>query len=166
MSENEHVGSEHDRAERPMGTGMNTGRASEWEHPPTSWRPATPEQRDGRVARQEQPVPPADRLAHLGHIEHPVEMYAVMKPVPNSLPEPADAEEWVAAFGRVMADGNLPGGDGKTSTRIKVTDLDPQGDAATPLGGLGLDLCRTCLTPVGEPSPECANPVNHQEQQA
>ncbi|MGW1764504.1 hypothetical protein ACWCQL_10545 [Streptomyces sp. NPDC002073] len=98
MSESEHSGHGHDRGDRPTGTGVNSDRASAWEHPPASWRPATPEQRDGRVARQEQPVPPGDRLAHLGHIEHPVEMYTVMKPVPNTVPLSAGTDEWIASF--------------------------------------------------------------------
>ncbi|MFI9052419.1 hypothetical protein [Streptomyces sp. NPDC053427] len=165
MSEDEQTGRD-DGTERPTGTGMNTDRASDWEHPPTSWRPAAPEQREGRVARQERPVPPGDRLAHRGHIEHPAQMYAIMKPVPNTMPPPADADEWIAAFGRVITGGHLPGGDGKTDIRTRIADTDPQGTAATPLGGPGIDLCRTCLTPVGEPSPECTNPFNHQEQQA
>ncbi|MGC4950943.1 hypothetical protein ACLQ2N_32725 [Streptomyces sp. DT224] len=110
-------------------------------------------------------VPPGDRLAHLGHIEHPTQMYAIMKPVPNTMPVPDDADEWVAAFGRVITGGHLPGGDGKTSMPM-IVDTDPQGTAATPLGGPGLDLCRTCLTPVGEPSAECTNPFSHQEGQS
>ncbi|MER6230974.1 hypothetical protein ACFUC2_04765 [[Kitasatospora] papulosa] len=163
MSENEQTGPECDGTKRPAGTGFNPGRASEQERPPASWRPAAPEQREGRVARQEQPVPPGDRLAHLGHIEHPAEPYVIMKQVSNSLPVPDDADEWIAAFGRVIAGGNLPGGDGKTSSRPMIVDTDPQGTVATPLGGPGIDLCRTCLTPVGEPSPECTNPFNHQD---
>ncbi|RSS94252.1 hypothetical protein EF903_06860 [Streptomyces sp. WAC05292] len=98
MSENEQSRREHDRGEQSRSTGMNTDRASEWEHPPATWRPAEPEQRNGRIARQEQPVLPEDRLGHLGHVEHPEQMYAVMKPVPNSLPEPADIEEWLKSF--------------------------------------------------------------------
>ncbi len=165
MSENERTGPERDGTKRPAGTGVNIDRASKVEHPPAFWRPAAPEQREGRIARQEQPVPPGDRLAHLGHIEHPVEMYVIMKPVPNSMPVPADADEWISAFGRVVTDGYLPGSDGKTSTAM-IVDTDPQGIAAAPLGGRGLDLCGTCRTPVGEPAPGCANPFNHQEQQA
>lgn len=110
-------------------------------------------------------VPPAEFVARLRRGEHPAEMYTIMRPVPNTMPVPDDADEWIAAFGRVLAPGNLPGGDGKTSTTM-LLDTDPQGTAATPLGGPGLDLCRTCLTPVGEPSAECTNPFNHQEQQA
>ncbi|MFG2408782.1 hypothetical protein ACGFR8_31450 [Streptomyces brevispora] len=79
-------------------------------------------------------VPPGDRLAHLGHIEHPMELYTHMTPVSNTMPAPADADEWIAAFGRVVADGNLPGGDGRTGTAM-IMDTDPQGTAATPLGG-------------------------------
>lgn len=108
-------------------------------------------------------VPPADRLAQFGHIEKPVEMYTIMKPVPNTMPTPADADEWVAAFNRVTTGGHLSGGDGKSSM---IVDTDPQGTAAAPLCGPGIDLCRTCFTPVGELSPDCANPFNHQEQQA
>ncbi|MEV0487255.1 hypothetical protein AB0I69_42485 [Streptomyces sp. NPDC050508] len=155
---------EHDRGEEYWtGTGINPERASEWEHRPPSWRPAEPEQRNGRIARQARPVPPGDRLAHLGHIEHPTELYTIMKPVPNTLPAPPDAEEWIASFGQVVADGNLPGGDGKTSSRAMILDLDPQGAAATPLGGHGVDLCRTCLAPATKASPKCTNPFNHQE---
>ncbi|MFD9248421.1 hypothetical protein [Streptomyces bottropensis] len=112
-------------------------------------------------------VAPAEFVARLGRGEHPAQMYAIMKPVPNTMPVPDDADEWIAAFGRVITGGHLPGGDGKTSMTM-VVDTDPQGTAATPLGGPGpgLDLCRTCRTPVGEPSPECTNPFNHQEQQA
>lgn len=107
-------------------------------------------------------VPPADRLAHLGHIEKPVELYTIMSPVSNTMPTPDDADEWVAAFGSVIASGNLRGSDGKTSMTMLV-DTDPQGALTTPMGGPGIDLCRACLTPVAEPSPECPNPFNHQE---
>ncbi|PRH81084.1 hypothetical protein C6N75_00630 [Streptomyces solincola] len=110
-------------------------------------------------------VPPAEFVARLQRGEHPAEMDTIMKPVPNTMPVPDDADEWIAAFGRVITGGHLPGGDGKTSTTMFL-DTDPQGTVATPLGGPGLDLCRTCLSPVGEPSPECTNPFNHQEQQA
>lgn len=112
-------------------------------------------------------VSPAEFVARLGRGEHPAQVYAIMKLVPNTMPVPDDADEWIAAFSRrVRTAGNLlPGGDGKTSMAM-IWDTDPQGTAATPLGGPGLDLCATCLTPVDEPSPECTNPFNHQEQQA
>ncbi|MER6520246.1 hypothetical protein ABT246_25745 [Streptomyces sp. NPDC001553] len=89
---------EHDHEKQSEGFGMNTDRASGWEHPLATWRPTEPEQREGRITRQERPVPPGDRLAHLGRVEHPVQTYAVMKPVPNSLPEPADTEKWLKSF--------------------------------------------------------------------
>ncbi|MGA5411599.1 hypothetical protein ACPCSC_30630 [Streptomyces lavendulocolor] len=121
---------------------------------------------DGRDEVGSRGVPPEEFVARLARGEHPAaEMYTIMTPVPNPMPVPDDAEEWIAAFGRVITGGHLPGGDGKTSMTM-IVDTDPQGTAATPLGGPGLDLCRTCLTPVGEPSAECTNPFNHQEQQA
>ncbi|MFD0352919.1 hypothetical protein ACFVHW_04105 [Streptomyces sp. NPDC127110] len=111
-------------------------------------------------------VPPADRLAYLAHTEHPVQMYAIMKPVPNTMPVPDDADEWAAAFGPVITGGNLPGGNGKTSTRTTTADTDPPEPAATPPGGPGLDLCRTCFAPADKPSAQCTNPTNHQAEQA
>ncbi|MBV1940860.1 hypothetical protein KUF83_30460 [Streptomyces sp. BV286] len=63
-------------------------------------------------------VPLDERFAHLGHIEIAAEMYVSMTPVPNTMPVPADADEWIAAFGRVAADGK---------TRV---DLDPQGNSS------------------------------------
>ncbi|MGW0757137.1 hypothetical protein ACWD1Y_11715 [Streptomyces sp. NPDC002814] len=147
-----------------------TERASRVDHPAPSWQPAGPEQREGRVARQEQPVPPGDRLAHLGHIEHPVEMYTVMKPVPNTMPMPDDADEWVAAFGRVIAGGNLPGGDGKTSSRPMIVDTDPPGsvyrwELRPEIKGM---MCGEptefgpCRVGIGDPAPNCPSISNHQ----
>lgn len=74
----------------------------------------------------------------------------------TSLPT-AEAEAWVEAFRETAKRG----GTGKTTYRIPLLDLDPQGTSNTPLGGPGLDLCRTCLKPWGEPSPGCVNPINH-----
>ncbi|MFE5652056.1 hypothetical protein ACFQ8Q_23380 [Streptomyces cyaneofuscatus] len=34
-----------------------------------------------------------------------------MKPMPNPVPVPDGADEWVATFGRVVTGGHLPGGD-------------------------------------------------------
>ncbi|WP_404949037.1 hypothetical protein HFP70_35230 [Streptomyces sp. ARC14] len=48
---------------------------------------------------------PAEFVARLRRGEHPVQMYTVMKPVPNPVPVPDDADEWVAAFGRVVTGG-------------------------------------------------------------
>ncbi|MFB6505655.1 hypothetical protein ACFC07_21810 [Streptomyces sp. NPDC056099] len=109
-------------------------------------------------------VPPTDRLAHLGHIEHPVEMYAIMKPVSNTMPAPADADEWIAAFGRVVADGNLPGGDGKTSV-----DLDPQSSVSRwalrpEIKGMRCGEPTEwgpCRAGIGEPAANCPNTSNH-----
>ncbi|MER7761511.1 hypothetical protein [Streptomyces sp. NPDC097619] len=144
--------------------GLNTGRASEWEHPPADRRPAEPEQREGRIARQDQPVIPG--MSRLCHVEHPQQMYTIMRPVPASLPVPEDADAWIGAFGRGRVTGILPGGDGKTSAAVSW-GTDSQGNAVvlTPLGGPGLDLCGTCHTPVGEPSPGCTETSNHRERQ-
>ncbi|MGW7594447.1 hypothetical protein, partial [Streptomyces rubiginosohelvolus] len=109
----------------------------------------------------------ADRLAHLGHIEHPVETYTIMRLTPNTMPVPDDADEWVAAFGRVLAPGNLPGGDAKTST-IKIIGTDPQSTATHWAPDWPSVICgeRTergcCTTPVGQPEPGCPNTLNHQ----
>ncbi|WP_329453199.1 hypothetical protein OG894_42125 (plasmid) [Streptomyces sp. NBC_01724] len=125
MSEDEQSGREHD-GRYWTGTGMNPERASRTEHPAPSWQTPEPEEREQRrIVRQDRPVPPGDRLAHLGHVEHPVQTYRIMKPVPNDRPVPADAEEWFASFGRVVVAENLPGGNGKTSI---VIGTDPQGD--------------------------------------
>ncbi|MEV5194761.1 hypothetical protein AB0K86_19930 [Streptomyces clavifer] len=97
MSENEQTG--HDGAEQP----------------PTSGRPAAPEQRERAVVRQEQPVPPGDRLARIGHIEHHAEPYVIMQTIPNPLPAPDDAVEWAHSFARGGAD-----------KKITAVDVDPQ----------------------------------------
>ncbi|MFB8025981.1 MULTISPECIES: hypothetical protein [unclassified Streptomyces] len=182
VSENEQTGHEHDDVELPTGTGGNTGRPGEWEHPPASRQPAAPEQREGRVARQEQPVPPGDRLAHLGHIEHPVEMWTDMKFMPGkTTADPDDVNRWKETIFRATDPGTLAmaavehealritldsspevGGSGEARARF-LLDTDPQGTVATPTGDPGLGLCRTCLTPVDQPSPECTSPFNHKE---
>ncbi|MGW7090065.1 hypothetical protein ACWGH2_42150 [Streptomyces sp. NPDC054871] len=173
MSENEQIGPERDGTKRPAGTGVNIGRAGEVEHPPASWRPAAPEQREGRVTRQEQPVPPGDRLAHLGHIEHPAEMYTFLQPVGNSLPVPDGIEEWAASF--VLDTQRIePGGDGKTSTRVAVTDLDPQGSGGRwelrpEIQGMQCGeptAAGPCRAGIGEPAHGCPNPANHPQGQA
>ncbi|MEV7317259.1 hypothetical protein AB0N56_30410 [Streptomyces microflavus] len=115
------------------------------EQPPASWRP----------------VPSSDGFARRGHIEHPVELYTITKPLPNTMATPDGADEWIEDFGLVLAPGNLPGGDGKTSSTLPV-DTDPPGNADEWIGGPGLDLCRACIAPVNEFSPECAHPFNHQ----
>ncbi|WP_330335609.1 hypothetical protein OHS33_38910 (plasmid) [Streptomyces sp. NBC_00536] len=146
MTENEHGQGEHDGGEQSRGRGMSADRASEWEHPLATWRPAEPEQRDGRIARQQQPVSPGDRLSHLGHVERPEQVYAIMKPVPNSLPEPADTEQWSASFAAAARHVPLTidfdpqpsingwvtrGGTGKTSTAgTEGIAVEPTGPAA------------------------------------
>ncbi|MFI5859337.1 hypothetical protein [Streptomyces parvulus] len=108
-------------------------------------------------------VPPEEFVARLARGEHPAaQMYTIMKPLTtNSRQSPEIAAEWATSFLGVIERG----GDGKTSMPM-TWDTDPQGTTAAPLGGPGLDLCRTCLAPVDQPSPECTNPFNHQEQQA
>ncbi|MFJ3140204.1 hypothetical protein ACIPK5_30460 [Streptomyces sp. NPDC086843] len=44
---------------------------------------------------------PAEFVERLGRGEHP--RYAIMKPVPNTMPIPDDADEWIETFGRVLA---------------------------------------------------------------
>ncbi|MBT2511661.1 hypothetical protein J7I98_38970 [Streptomyces sp. ISL-98] len=52
-------------------------------------------------------VPPQDRLAHLGHVERPAQMYAIMKTVSNTMPVPADADEWMQSFTRAAVEIEL-----------------------------------------------------------
>ncbi|MFN1193344.1 hypothetical protein ACK03K_34335 [[Kitasatospora] papulosa] len=51
-----------------------------------------------RDDEEERPVPPEDRLAHLAHMEHPVELYTILTLLPSDQPVPADAEEWAKSF--------------------------------------------------------------------
>ncbi|MET8676042.1 hypothetical protein ABZW18_00155 [Streptomyces sp. NPDC004647] len=44
-----------------------------------------------------------------------------------------------------------------------IVDTDAQGTASHPLGRPEIDLCRTCLVPVDQPSAECTNPFNPHE---
>ncbi|KIF04737.1 hypothetical protein PL81_16985 [Streptomyces sp. RSD-27] len=172
MSENEPSQHEDNRAEPPEGTSVNPDRADAWEHPPATWRPAEPEQRDGRTTRQQGPVPPEDRLSHFGAVEHPAEMYAVMKPVPNSLPEPADTREWLKSFAAA-------------ALRVPLAiDLDPQPNIIGPLTRSGTGKTSSvprwelrpeikgmrcgeptewgpCRAGIGEPAENCPNTSNH-----
>lgn len=65
-------------------------------------------------------VPPCDRVAHLGRIEHPVEKCAIMEPVPNGPPMSADTEEWPKSFAPVTE--SPPSGGGKTLSRSAAGD--------------------------------------------
>ncbi|MFE3547419.1 hypothetical protein ACFXN2_01980 [Streptomyces kronopolitis] len=78
------------------------------------------EQSGRQRGSEERPVPPRDRVAHLGHIEHPAEMYAIMKPVPNRLLVPAEAGEVLKSFASVTE--SLLGGSGKTVTRLAAAN--------------------------------------------
>lgn len=131
MSENEQSGHDHGIEQRPERAAVNVGHASEWDQPPVPWRVAEP----------------GEGPTHRGHVEHPVQMYAIMKPVPNSLPEPADAEAWISSFARAAEQATeviaerfgVPaenvsitldpsptrGGTDKTTARV---DFDPQGN--------------------------------------
>jgi hypothetical protein len=130
---------------------------------------------------EEYPVPSGDRL---GHLEYPAETWPTLKMMPGKTPppDPAGVKRWAETIARATDPGTLAmmqvehqallldldspevGGSGKA--RALFMDTDPPGSAATPLGGPGLDLCRTCLTPIAEPSPKCTNPFNHQQGQA
>ncbi|MFD3815148.1 hypothetical protein ACFWRZ_08780 [Streptomyces rubiginosohelvolus] len=106
MSGNE-SGREHD----------NVGR--EADRDPLAWAAEViadgenPEDRVSVPLTLDSPAIPSSSLAHL---ESPAEMYTIMRLVPNSMPVPDDMDEWIAAFGRVISDRHLPGGDEKTST--------------------------------------------------
>lgn len=93
----------------PMGTSADPAfkealreRAEHFAHTEPTWKPrATP--------REETPVPPADRLAHLGRVEHPVETWPMLKMMPPA-PNPradlaAEFEPWAEQFIAGAQDG-------------------------------------------------------------
>jgi hypothetical protein len=47
-------------------------------------------------------VPPQDRLAQLGHVSQPAQMYAIMKPVSKPVSVPADTNERMRSFTSAM----------------------------------------------------------------
>ncbi|WP_030372448.1 hypothetical protein [Streptomyces rimosus] len=88
MSESEQSGREHDSEKRAA------------DRDPLAWAAEVTaggeNPTDGvRITSFDSPAIPSSRL---GRMESPVEMYTVMKPVPNPLPAPADAEEWLKSF--------------------------------------------------------------------
>ncbi|MEU1221354.1 hypothetical protein [Streptomyces microflavus] len=112
MSENEASGREHDNDDRAE------------DRDPLAWAAEVTAEGESpadrvRIATFDSPAIPSSRL---GHVESPVELYTIMKPLPNSRPwTPAD-EEWVQTFKLNVERG----GDEKSTAMV---GLDPQPSA-------------------------------------